>query len=84
MMHMLTETSVFVTLPNGCLCQLMGEPIIHVRVSTRPANGIQSTRPAKRSSLQDPSHEPLAKRLKISHDIKRTQFFKNETSDIIE
>lgn len=29
MLHLLSETSVFVSLPNGCLCQVTGEPIIY-------------------------------------------------------
>ena len=28
MLHLLTETSVFLSLPNGCLCQVTGVPII--------------------------------------------------------
>ncbi|KAF5327773.1 hypothetical protein D9619_004557 [Psilocybe cf. subviscida] len=30
LLHLLTETSIFVGLPNGCLCQLSGEPVIYV------------------------------------------------------
>ena len=30
MLHLLTEVSVFVSLPNQCLCQVTGEPLIHV------------------------------------------------------
>ncbi|OSX57792.1 hypothetical protein POSPLADRAFT_1118271, partial [Postia placenta MAD-698-R-SB12] len=30
MFHLFTETSVFVPLPNECLCQMIGEPIIHL------------------------------------------------------
>ena len=29
MLHLLTETSIFLSLPNGCLCQLAGEPVIY-------------------------------------------------------
>lgn len=28
MLHLLTETHIFVSLPNDCLCQMTGEPII--------------------------------------------------------
>ncbi|KAJ6513097.1 hypothetical protein C8R45DRAFT_752407, partial [Mycena sanguinolenta] len=28
MLHLLNDTSLFVALPNNCLCQLVGEPII--------------------------------------------------------
>lgn len=31
MFHLLTETSVFIPLPNECLCQVTGEPIIHLK-----------------------------------------------------
>lgn len=30
MLHLLVETSIFVALPNGCLCQLSGEPVIYM------------------------------------------------------
>ncbi|KAJ7030376.1 hypothetical protein C8F04DRAFT_889260, partial [Mycena alexandri] len=28
MLHLLVDTSLFIALPNDCLCQLVGEPII--------------------------------------------------------
>ena len=31
MFHLLTETSVFVPLPNECLFQITGDPIIHMK-----------------------------------------------------
>lgn len=31
MFHLLTETSVFIPLPNECLCQVTGNPIIHMK-----------------------------------------------------
>ncbi|TBU41939.1 hypothetical protein BD309DRAFT_1039323 [Dichomitus squalens] len=33
MFHLLTETSVFVSLPNGCLCQMTGDPVLHMKPS---------------------------------------------------
>jgi hypothetical protein len=30
MLHLLTETHLFVSLPNDCLCQLTGEPVIYM------------------------------------------------------
>jgi hypothetical protein len=30
MLYLLTETSIFVSLPNQCLCQMTGEPLIHI------------------------------------------------------
>ncbi|KAJ7285126.1 hypothetical protein C8J57DRAFT_1052798, partial [Mycena rebaudengoi] len=32
MMHLLTETSLFITLPNDCLCQLIGELLLYVHL----------------------------------------------------
>lgn len=31
MMHLLTEVSIFVPLPNDCLCQVTGEPLLHMK-----------------------------------------------------
>src|SRR4051794_6161907 len=33
MLHLLMDTSIFVSLPNGCLCQITGEPLIHMMPS---------------------------------------------------
>ncbi|KIO15227.1 hypothetical protein M404DRAFT_83099, partial [Pisolithus tinctorius Marx 270] len=30
MLHLLLKTSIFVSLPNECLCQLTGEPLIYI------------------------------------------------------
>jgi hypothetical protein len=30
MLHILTKTSIFIKLPNECLCQMAGEPLVHV------------------------------------------------------
>ncbi|TFK92683.1 hypothetical protein K466DRAFT_480156, partial [Polyporus arcularius HHB13444] len=29
--HLLAETCVFSALPNGCLCQMTGDPIVHLK-----------------------------------------------------
>ncbi|KAI1796871.1 hypothetical protein LXA43DRAFT_491424 [Ganoderma leucocontextum] len=31
MFHLLTETSIFASLPNGCLCQMTGDPVLHMK-----------------------------------------------------
>ncbi|KAI0043825.1 hypothetical protein FA95DRAFT_1458892, partial [Auriscalpium vulgare] len=31
MVHLLTETSIFVSLPNECLCQLTGRPVVELK-----------------------------------------------------
>lgn len=33
-MHLLTETSIFVQLPNECFCQVTGEPLITLNIPT--------------------------------------------------
>lgn len=56
LLHLLTETSVYVALPNDCYCQVMGTPIIYsapptslfdTRVSDKIAN---VTKPARSQS----------------------------------
>jgi hypothetical protein len=42
MLHLLTETSVFASLPNQCLCQMTGEPLIHI---ASPNSGIMVQAP---------------------------------------
>jgi hypothetical protein len=41
MLHLLTETSIFVPLPNECLCQLTGMPLVFL-----PSPVIDTTRGA--------------------------------------
>ncbi|OCH93030.1 hypothetical protein OBBRIDRAFT_704175, partial [Obba rivulosa] len=31
MFHLLTATSIFMPLPNKCLCQMTGEPIVNLK-----------------------------------------------------
>jgi hypothetical protein len=45
MIHLLTETSIFVSLPNGCLCQITGEPLIHISPKSRVVEPSQQTQP---------------------------------------
>jgi hypothetical protein len=33
-MHLLTDTSLFFALPNDCLCQLVGEPIVYIHLDS--------------------------------------------------
>ncbi|KAF8440399.1 hypothetical protein L210DRAFT_855999, partial [Boletus edulis BED1] len=66
MMHLLLKTSLFISLPNGCLCQLTGEPLIfvsippgggfldgasHQRVQKRKRESPQQLQPRKRLRL---------------------------------
>jgi hypothetical protein len=69
MLHLLMDTSIFIPLPNGCLCQVTGEPIVFLTSVERriPSevfavhhdNGTKRPRP---DSLQD---ERPAKRRKL-------------------
>ncbi|CDO70652.1 hypothetical protein BN946_scf184756.g19 [Trametes cinnabarina] len=38
--HLLTETSIFVSLPNGCLCQVTGDPIVNIRPPDVPSSHV--------------------------------------------
>jgi hypothetical protein len=38
MIHLLLDTDLFLSLPNDCLCQINGEPLIHIRPSTNNTN----------------------------------------------
>lgn len=47
MMHLLTETAIFLSLPNNCFCQMTGEPLINFPPPRLPMDpGISS--PGKR------------------------------------
>jgi hypothetical protein len=76
MLHLLTETHIFIALPNDCLCQMTGEPVIHM---TPVAPGQPSTTPVIKGSVQagkrpfpfPNSHQDghLSKRLKMPASI---------------
>ena len=51
MLHLLTETSIFVSLPNQCLCQLTGEPLIHII----PSNSGIMVQKSESQGVQAPS-----------------------------
>lgn len=38
MLHLLTETSVFLSLPNGCFCQVTGLPIVFITPKVQHAH----------------------------------------------
>ena len=73
MRHLLTRTSIFLSLPNGCLCQMTGRPLYAIQASTsgkmvRPlesATDVGSTAGLKRKATSFPSNERPFKRLKI-------------------
>ena len=45
MLHLLTETSIFLSLPNGCLCQLAGEPIIYLTPKIQATSDFSANAP---------------------------------------
>jgi hypothetical protein len=74
MLHLLTEAHCFVSLPNDCLCQMTGEPMIHMAPMALHGSGQPSTAPtgalvkaAKRPCPFPDAHEdePQRKRQKI-------------------
>lgn len=75
MLHLLTEAQVFVSLPNDCLCQMTGEPVIHMVPATLQGSEQPSTvpltmggaKPGKRPFPFSSTHnDRQRKRLKIS------------------
>jgi len=58
MLHLLTETSIFMSLPNGCLCQLAGEPIIYLTPK------LQDTSNPPLNAPTDGNQEATGKRLR--------------------
>ncbi|EIM91098.1 uncharacterized protein STEHIDRAFT_48624 [Stereum hirsutum FP-91666 SS1] len=75
MLHLLTETSIFVALPNDCLCQVTGDMILHRRPPDMQLNDLleeQSTAPQhsdtnlKRHHSKDPTTEPPRKRARVA------------------
>lgn len=78
MFHLLTETSIFVVLPNDCYCQMTGEPIIYLKAPQFSSFGPQVAEKERDSSgnelllLRKREAEPHMeerhpKRLKLSH-----------------
>ena len=75
MLHLLSETSIFVSLPNGCLCQMTGDPILHIRPpfllsdkSVGVGHGPSSPeRGAKRRRVGEQESERPCKRRKREH-----------------
>lgn len=70
--HLLTEVSVYVALPNGCFCQMTGEPV-HFRkaLEARAAGALQNKevqQPKKRSAPTESKAMPPTKRQKLVRD----------------
>lgn len=82
MLHLLLDTSIFVSLPNQCLCQMTGEPLVYI---PPPNAGIISRKlplqeqdkfidksTAKRKAPGRHEDEPPNKRLRVYESISST------------
>ncbi|KZP22726.1 hypothetical protein FIBSPDRAFT_738604, partial [Athelia psychrophila] len=75
MLHLLTETSIFVSLPNQCLCQMTGDPLIHTIAPMHVLSGTLPTGlpidtsagicPVKRKAPGQHEDERPSKRLRL-------------------
>ena len=63
MIHLLTQTSIFVSLPNGSLCQLAGEPLIHAIPQVNDIKALRVT--CKRSLSETDTEQKSRKRRKL-------------------
>ncbi|KAI0690149.1 hypothetical protein BC835DRAFT_1211101, partial [Cytidiella melzeri] len=73
-LHLLTETALYVKLPNECLCQITGEPLINLPVPSELVNSAVSSHnlgeischrhALKRKEQMDHPDEPAQKRLR--------------------
>lgn len=67
MLHLLTDTSIFTSLPNGCLCQITGEPMLYLIPRAQTIAG-PSTSTAEKRVLETDSagdKQPPKKRPKF-------------------
>ncbi|KAJ3546316.1 hypothetical protein NMY22_g2104 [Coprinellus aureogranulatus] len=75
--HLLTRTSIFISLPNECLCQLTGEPITNIPFSFPAHPPEQEANAAKRSAPVFDSNTRPCKRRKLFDEVhmeKKKQF----------
>jgi len=67
LLHLFTETSVFIPLPNGCLCQVMGEHIYDAaQISQTPSPSPRATDKRKASGVGGGESRP-SKQRKLGH-----------------
>ena len=76
MFHLLTEASIFVPLPNECLCQFTGMPLVFLPSPTIDlvANGVPAGVPSKKRKRKASSHpeEPSSKK-RLQHTSGRSE-----------
>jgi telomerase reverse transcriptase len=63
MLHLLTETSIFVALPNDCLCQVTGDSILNLPLPRLPSS-MELQHPPKRPHYKPHDEEPPSKKLR--------------------
>lgn len=73
MFHLLTETCLFAPLPNDCLCQMTGEPIVYMRVplfkralEPAAAAAVDERIRAKRKAQGPPEGGSARKRMRLA------------------
>lgn len=59
MLHLLTETSVFLSLPNGCLCQVTGVPIVFTTPNVQNDHISFPQQPCEKSGTTSNQKRPL-------------------------
>lgn len=59
MLHLLTETSVFLSLPNGCLCQVTGVPIIFITPTLQGGHKSFSLQPREQDGVTSNKKRPF-------------------------
>ncbi|KAK2460975.1 hypothetical protein APHAL10511_007445 [Amanita phalloides] len=69
MTHLLADTSIFISLPNDCYCQISGKSILYLAPSPSPRHIDKTSRTKRVSEATAESHERPTKRIKnASHD----------------
>ena len=73
MFHLLTETCLFAPLPNDCLCQMTGEPIVYMKVppfkralEPAAAAAVHERIRAKRKAQGQPEGSEARKRMRLA------------------
>jgi len=71
MLHLLADTSIFVALPNECLCQLTGEPVVHKVLTHRELTAFQTFQKQgeKRTAPNSDANERPKKRPRLHESI---------------
>ncbi|KAJ3766420.1 hypothetical protein FB446DRAFT_653838 [Lentinula raphanica] len=66
MIHLLTRTSMFTSLPNGCLCQMTGPILLHVIPKSECERIAECSNKRKRPNIDNGPSDRSLKRIKIS------------------